>query len=101
MNHVDALFAALSSLVALFALIRGVPLLSLGLSRREDPDAPLHLARGARWFITALALACIAAGLCVESDAFVLFGVVFLLEELYETTAVVWIFTWGRRRGYI
>ena len=96
----DVLPWALAVLAAV-GVARGLPLLALGLRRREESDAPIWLLRGARWAIAGAACACIAAGIAAGSRGLTYFGIAFLAEELYETTLVLVILRWGKRRGFV
>jgi hypothetical protein len=71
------------------------------LRRPEKDGAPLVLIRGLRAFIVALAFAAIAFGRWTASDGFVLFGIFFLAEELYETGLILLILRWGKARGFV
>lgn len=67
-------------------------------SMEEDKRALERFYRAAREGIGGVALAVIAAGLWAESDGLVVFGLVFLGEELYETTMAAAVTRWGRER---
>ena len=98
------LHVVLPSLLALLSalgFVRGVPMISRSLGDAESDGAPLLLLQGGRWAIAAAALACLAAGLFASSTGLAVFGLVFLLEELYETTVALSILRWGRARGMI
>lgn len=86
-----ALAAALCSVHAVKTLAR------FGRSPDHD-DAAFWLVRGGRALIVAVALGAIAAGLRYDAYGLWLFGVVFLVEELYETGMVLALLRWSRRQ---
>ena len=81
--------AALLGLSGLWSAARGLRLLGRGLRAGEDPAASLWLIRGLRGGIVGVALAALAAGLLAAQTWLVVFGAIFLAEELYETGVVV------------
>lgn len=87
------------TLICLFVL--GAVLFGLGLralipafKRIDDADGLILLARGARKAIAGVALGVIGLALEIGNDGLFWFGVVFLLEELYETTMVLGVMKW-------
>lgn len=80
--------------LAITGVVRGAPMIVEGV--REG--AVVVLLEGGRWLIAGLALGCIAAGLFFRSSTFTTFGVVFLVEEIYETTMALSIVRWGKER---
>ncbi|MEW5849836.1 MAG: hypothetical protein AB2A00_13660 [Myxococcota bacterium] len=90
MDDVTArLVVGLLVVVVVFTLIRGLPRLGRGLREPTRPEAPFWLVRGIRDVVVAVACACIAAGLAMDSRAAWVFGLVFLGEELYETGVIL------------
>jgi len=87
--------------LAALATAYGMPRMWAALRRPEEDGAPLLLIRGLRAFIVALAFAAIAFGRWTASNGFVLFGVFFLAEELYETGLILLILRWGKARGFV
>jgi hypothetical protein len=71
------------------------------LRRPEDDGSAFELIRGARAFIVAAALACIALGVSGDSKGLVWFGIAFLAEEIYETGVILLILRYGRARGLL
>ena len=65
----------------------------------EDEHAPESFYRGGRGVISAVALIFIAAGLHFDSNSILVFGLVFLAEELYETIMAESIMRWGRKQN--
>jgi uncharacterized membrane protein HdeD (DUF308 family) len=80
--------AVLVALVGTAALCRGVALFLRALRRTDDPDSSLWLIRGIRGIVVAVSAASLVAGLLVASTGLLVFGAVFLGEELYETGVV-------------
>ena len=91
-----ALLAILVALAGTAALGRGVALFLRGVRRADDPDSSLWLIRGIRGIVMAVAAASLAAGMLTGSTGFLVFGVVFLAEELYETGVVALVLRAGR-----
>jgi hypothetical protein len=67
---------------------RGIKLLIRGLRHADQPRASLDVIRGIRGMAVAVATAALAGGILLEQRWLLAFGVVFLLEELYETGVV-------------
>lgn len=79
------LLALLLLLVALGAVWRGTRLLVRGLREASHSTSSLWLVQGLRGGIVALALAALAGGLLTGQSWLLIFGAIFLGEELYET----------------
>ena len=79
------LVAALLGLGATWAAARGSRLLARGLGHADHPSASLWLVRGIRGAVVGAAL---AAGFLSGQAWLLVFGGVFLAEELYETGVV-------------
>ena len=76
---------------------RGMRTLISALRRMDDDDAPEAFYRGARGVVTAIGLVALAAGIWFDSRGMLIFGVVFLAEELYETLMAESVVRWGRK----
>lgn len=79
------LLAALAVVVGGCAGARGVRLLARGLGHGDDPSAALWIVRGLRGIIVALCLGALAAGAVLGQVWLVVFGALWLAEEVYET----------------
>lgn len=88
--------AVIIALAGTAALCRGVALFLRALRRADDPDSSLWLIRGIRGLVVAVGAASLAAGLLVASTGLLVFGAVFLAEELYETGVVALVLRAGR-----
>jgi len=75
---------------------RGGRLLVRSLGCADDPSASLWLIRGIRGVVVAVAAGALASGLHFEQTWLLVFGGVFLAEELYETGVVALILRVGR-----
>ena len=82
-----------------WAAIRGVRLVRRALRRTDDPASSLWLVRGIRGVVVAVALAALAAGILGAQRWLLVFGAVFLAEELYETGVVVLVLRADRERS--
>ena len=80
--------AGLAALAAAWAGARGVRLLAHALRDADDPRAPLELIRGIRGIVVAVAVDALAAGVLFGQTGLLVFGAIFLAEELYETAVV-------------
>jgi hypothetical protein len=58
--------------------------------RADDPVSPLRAVRGIRGVVIGAAAWALAAGLLLEQPWLLVFGAVFLAEELYETACSCW-----------
>ena len=77
--------AVLLALGGASASFRGVRLLARGLRCADDPAASLWLVRGIRGIVVAVGATALAGGMLFGQDWLLVFGAVFLAEELYET----------------
>jgi hypothetical protein len=80
--------AVLAALAGAWAGGRGVGLLRRGLRSADDPRAPLWVIRGIRGIVVAVSAAALAGGILFEQTWLLVFGAIFLAEELYETGVV-------------
>jgi hypothetical protein len=88
MNMTLAIVATGLALVGLGAGIRGVRLVARALRGADQPSASLTLIRGIRGIVVAVATGALAAGALFDQMWLLVFGAVFLAEELYETGVV-------------
>ena len=94
MHAIDALprhviLAALLWLLAAVALWRGIQGLATGLCKVHHPASALRVVRGIRGVIVAVSLAALGGGVLCASTGLLVFGLIFLGEELYETGVVL------------
>jgi len=68
--------------------VRGGRLIARSLARADEPAASLWLIRGIRGVVVAVAAGALAGGLHFEQTWLLVFGGVFLAEEIYETGVV-------------
>jgi hypothetical protein len=85
LRHGLLVLAALVVVGGAWAGARGVRLLARGPSHGEDPSAPLWVVRGLRGIIVALCMAALAVGTILSQLWLVVFGALWLAEEIYET----------------
>jgi hypothetical protein len=85
------------ALAGAWAGCRGVRLLISALAHAEAERSSLDLIRGLRGIAVAVGTAALAAGVLLEQRWLLVFGAVFLLEELYETGVVVLVLRAARR----
>lgn len=98
-THGSLAFAALLTVGGAAAAFRGARLLARALGSADDPSASLWLIRGIRGIVVAVAAASLAGGLLFEQTWLLVFGTVFLAEELYETGVVALLLRSDCRRG--
>jgi hypothetical protein len=94
MHAIDALprhmiLAALLWLLAAVGLWRGIQGLATGLCEVDHPARALRVVRGIRALIVAVRVAALGGGVLFASTGLVVFGLIFLGEELYETGVVL------------
>lgn len=75
--------------IASFAWVRGYKSFARGLKNPDHPSQTLWVVRGIRGFIIGLALMSLAGGIYFDKTWPLLFGLVFLGEELLETGIMV------------
>jgi hypothetical protein len=81
----------LSSALALMGMwiaIRGIRSFVRGYRDADDPSAALRIIRGIRGIVVAVATWALSAGLLLDQTWLLVFGAIFLAEELYETGVV-------------
>lgn len=99
LRHGLLVLAALAVVGGAWAGVRGVNLLARGLRRGEDPSAPLWIIRGLRGIIVAICLVVLAVGTVLGQVWLVVFGALWLAEEIYETGVLALILRAGAREG--
>jgi hypothetical protein len=67
----------------------GARLLVHAVRRADDPASSLRAVRGIRGVVIGVAAWALAAGLLLEQTWLLVFGAVFLAEELYETSVLL------------
>jgi hypothetical protein len=72
-----------------WAALYGARLVTRAVRRADAADASLTLMRGIRGVVVAVAAWALAGGLLLAQTWLLVFGAVFLAEELYETGVVV------------
>jgi hypothetical protein len=82
---IDVIMAALLWLLATGALWQGARHLATGLRSLDHPASALRVVRGLRDVIVAVGLAALGGGVLWTSTGLLVFGLIFLGEELYET----------------
>jgi hypothetical protein len=70
------------------AAVHGTRLVLRGLRRADEPSSSLTLIRGIRGLVVGVAAWAIAGGMLLAQTWLLVFGGVFLAEELYETGVV-------------
>ena len=88
---------ALALLLGAWAGARGVRLLARGLRHSDDLDAPLWVIRGFRGVILALCATALSAGAVFEQRWLIVFGAIWLAEEVYETGVLALILRAGAK----
>jgi len=76
--------------------VRGARLAARALGRPEDPSAALWLIRGIRGIVVGVGAAALAGGMLFGATWLLVFGAVFLAEEIYETGVVALILRMSR-----
>jgi hypothetical protein len=79
------------------ALWQGMRHLMTGLREIDHPASALRVVRGLRGVIVAVSLASLGGGVLFTSTGFLVFGLIFLGEELYETGVLLLALRTGQR----
>jgi hypothetical protein len=90
----DAL-AVVVTLVGVWAGVRGAKRFVRGFRGADDASAPLWIVRGIRGIVVAVGAGALGTGLLFEQRWLIVFGLVFLAEELYETGVLAFILRAG------
>jgi hypothetical protein len=94
---IGVILAALLWLLATGALWQGMRQLARGLCAIDHPASPLRVVRGLRGVIVAVSLASLGGGMLFTSTGLLVFGLIFLGEELYETGVLLLVLRSGQR----
>jgi hypothetical protein len=97
---IHVLPAALLWVLAAGALWHGMRRLARGLGELDHPASTLRVVRGTRGVIVAVSLAALGAGVLFASPGLLVFGGIFLREELYETGVVLLALRAGQRGAW-
>ena len=79
------------------AAVHGARLATRAVRDSGDVASSLWLIRGIRGLVVAIAAWALAAGLLLTQTWLLVFGAVFLTEELYETGVVIAVLRWSHR----
>jgi hypothetical protein len=93
----DSALAIAACLGGAWAGARGVRLLTRGIRRSGEPEAPLWVIRGLRGIIGAICGAAAAGGLVFQQPWLLVFAGLWLAEEIYETGVLALILRAGLR----
>jgi hypothetical protein len=91
--------AVLLALGGAWAAVRGAALVVRAVRHADDPSSSLWIIRGIRGLVVAVAGWALAGGLLCEQTWLLVFGAVFLAEELYETGVVLLLLKTAKRTG--
>ena len=102
MQAIDALplhviLATLLWLLSAGALWQGMRHLATGLRAIDHPASSLRVVRGLRGVIVAVSLAALGGSMLCTSTGLLVFGLIFLGEELYETGVLLLALRAGQR----
>ena len=89
--------ACLLAVGGVFAAYGGVRLVVGALRDADDAASSLRLVRGLRGIVVAVGAEAVACGILFAQLWLLVFGVVFLAEELYETGVLTLILRWSDR----
>ena len=82
------------------ATVHGARLATRAMRHADDMASSLWLIRGIRGLVVAIAVWALAAGLLFAQTWLLVFGGVFLAEELYETGVVIAVLRWSTRAAH-
>jgi hypothetical protein len=94
----DTVLAGLFFVAAIGSVYRAVRFFSQGLREADHPSGSASIVRGIRALIIALAMGAFGGGLLFGNVGLMIFGAIFLGEELYETGVVLLALKRGQRR---
>jgi len=89
--------AAILTVAGACAAVHGARLAARALRRADEAASSLWIIRGIRGVVLAVAAWALAGGLLFGQTWLLVFGGVFLAEELYETGVVIAILRWSAR----
>ena len=91
------LVAAILVLGGVAAAVHGARLATRAVRDGDNTASSLWLIRGIRGLVIAVTVWALAAGLLLAQTWLLVFGAVFLAEELYETGVVIVVLRWPQR----
>ena len=91
------LLGTLLWLLSAVALWHGMRHLAIGLREIDHPTSALRVVRALRGVIVAVSFAALGGGMLFTSTGLVVFGLIFLGEELYETGVLLLALRAGQR----
>jgi hypothetical protein len=94
---IHVILAAPLWLLAAGALWHSLRQLATGLSAVDHPASALLVVHGLRGVIVAVSLAALGGGVLCASTGLIVFGLIFLGEELYETGVILQALRAGQR----
>jgi hypothetical protein len=98
-RHGLLVFAVLAALGGAWVGARGVRLLIRGLTSGDAPSGPLWVVRGLRGIVVAASVMALASGVLFEQLWLLVFGGIWLAEEIYETGVLALILRAGQRQS--
>jgi hypothetical protein len=93
-----SVLAMLAVVAAIGAAVHGLGLVARALREADDEASSLRLIRGIRGLVVAVALWALAGGVLLGQTWLLVFGAIFLAEELYETGVVLLVLRAQARR---
>ncbi len=93
---ISVVLIAFLSVIALATAWRGTHLFQRVFRHANHPERSLWLVRGIRAEITSTATAVLAFAIVYEYRWLAIFGIIFLLEELYETSVVILVLRYAK-----
>jgi hypothetical protein len=94
---IHVMLAGCCWLLTVYATWRGAQWLVKGLREADRPAGAVGVVRGIRGVIVAVSLAALGGGVLLASPGLLVFGAIFLGEELYETGVVLLALRVGQR----
>jgi hypothetical protein len=93
------MLTALFFLIAVGSAWRGAQLLVKGIRQATHPSGSLWVVRGMRGVIVAVGVGALSGGVLFASKGLLVFGAIFLGEELYETGVLLLALRAGLKAG--